>query len=339
MQVLVIGGTGFIGPHVVKRLVEDDHKVAVFHRGETKADLPRAVQSIYGERKDLPAHVDDFNRFAPDVVLDIFPYVEKDALTLMNTFRDTERVVAISSMDVYAAYGRFRRSESGGPETEPFNEDAQLRSMLYPYRAYARDSEDLLYNYDKILVERVVMTDAKLKGTVLRLPVVYGPDDKQHRTFEYVKRMRDGRPAILLDEKKYQWRWSRGYVDNVAAAVALAVVSEQAANRIYNVGEAEALTEAEWVRSIGHAAGWSGEIVAVPGELMPNHMVEDYDYRHDLAADTSRIRQELGYVEPITQEEAVARTVAWEQEHLPEELDTRRFDYAAEDAALAQLQL
>jgi nucleoside-diphosphate-sugar epimerase len=126
-------------------------------------------------------------------------------------------------------------------------------------------------------------------------------------------------------------------VENVAAAIALAVVSEQAANRIYNVGEAEALTEAEWVRSIGHAAGWDGEIVAVPGGLIPKHLVDGYDYRHDLAADTGRIRQELGYVEPVAQEEAVRRTVAWQQEHLPKESDTGRFDYAAEDAALARL--
>lgn len=338
MQILVIGGTGFTGAHVLKRLVEDNHKVAVFHHGETKANLPRAVQNIYGERKNLSAFVDDFKKFAPDVVLDMIPYVEQDALTLMNTFRGiAQRVVAISSMDVYAAYGRFRRSESGEPELEPFNEDAPLRSTLYPYRAYAQNSNDFVYHYDKILVERVMMSDSKIESTILRLPVVYGAGDKQHRTFEHVKRMRDGRPAILLAEEKYQWRWTRGYVENIAAAIALAVVSEQAANRIYNVGEAEALTEAEWVRSIGQAVGWNGEIVAVPKDLMPKHLVEDYDYRHNLAADTSRIREELDYVEPISHEETVERTVAWEQEHLPKELDTEKFNYAAEDAALAQL--
>lgn len=338
MQILVIGGTGFTGAHVLKRLVEGNHKVAVFHRGESNAKLPRAIQNIYGERKNLSALVDDFKKFAPDVVLDMIPYVEQDALTLMNTFRGiAQRVVAISSMDVYAAYGRFRRSESGEPETGPFNEDAPLRSTLYPYRAYAQNPDDFVYHYDKILVERVVMKDAKVKSTILRLPVVYGADDKQHRSFEYVKRMRDGRPAVLLDEEKYHWRWSRGYVENVAAAIALAVVSEQAANRIYNVGEAEALTEAEWVRSIGHAIGWNGEIVAVPKDLMPKHLVEDYDYRHNLAADTSRIREELDYVEPISHEEAVERTVTWEQEHLPKELYTGRFNYTAEDAALVAM--
>ena len=40
MRVLVIGGTGFIGPYVVRRLVAQGHDVAVFHRGRTQADLP-----------------------------------------------------------------------------------------------------------------------------------------------------------------------------------------------------------------------------------------------------------------------------------------------------------
>ena len=40
MKVLVIGGTNFIGPPLVRRLVALGHEVAVFHRGRTQADLP-----------------------------------------------------------------------------------------------------------------------------------------------------------------------------------------------------------------------------------------------------------------------------------------------------------
>lgn len=71
--------------------------------------------------------------------------------------------------------------------------------------------------YDKILVERAVMGDADPVGTILRLPMVYGPGDPQHRLFQYLKRMDDRRPAILMDEGAAGWRWSRGYVENVAA--------------------------------------------------------------------------------------------------------------------------
>ena len=339
MQILVIGGTGFTGMHVLRRLVEGGHNVAVFHRGQTETELPPVVQHIYGQREDLSTFVADFKKFAPDVVLDMIPYVEQDALSLIDTFRNmAKRVVAISSMDVYSAYGRFRRSETGEPEQTPFDEDAPLRSNLYPYRQYAQSSDDPVYNYDKILVERVVMNDSKLPGTVLRLPKVYGFGDNQHRAFEYVKRMDDGRPAILLEERKAHWRWTRGYTENVAAAIVLAVTNEQAANRIYNVGEADALTETEWVQSIARAAGWDGEVVAAPRDILPKHLAEDYDYRHNLAANTSRIRDELCYSEPIAREEALKQTVAWERDNPPKNIDAQKFDYAAEEDALMGLE-
>ncbi len=339
MQVLVIGGTGFTGTHVLRRLVEDGHSVAVFHRGQTENELSIAVQHIYGERGDLSTFIADFEKFVPDVVLDMIPYVEQDAFTLMNTFRGmVKRVVAISSMDVYAAYGRFMRSEDGEPDQTPFDEDAPLRSNLYPYREYAQSSDDLMYNYDKILVERIMMNDSKLPATVLRLPKVYGFGDHQHRTFEYVKRMDDERAAILLEDRKAQWRWTRGYMENVAAAIVLAVTNGQAANRIYNVVEANALTEAEWIRAIGRAAGWNGDVVAMAGDMLPKHLAEDYDYRHNLAADTSRIRKELGYVEPIPREEALQHAVTWERTNAPKNIDAEKFDYQAEGAALMRVE-
>lgn len=40
MRVLVVGGTGFIGPYVVRALVEQGHEVSVFHRGSSEAELP-----------------------------------------------------------------------------------------------------------------------------------------------------------------------------------------------------------------------------------------------------------------------------------------------------------
>jgi nucleoside-diphosphate-sugar epimerase len=174
-----------------------------------------------------------------------------------------------------------------------------------------------------------------LPGTVLRLPAVYGPGDYQHRLFEYVRRMDDGRPAILLGEGMASWRWTHGYVEDVASAIVLAVTDERAAGRVYNVGEADPLSWAEWVREIGRAAGWDGEVVAVPGDRLPEHLDWGLDTEQHWVADTTRIRQELGYREEIPREEALRRTVEWERAHPPRNADPVSFDYAAEDAALA----
>lgn len=334
MKILVIGGTRFIGPRVVRSLSIMGHEIIVFHRGRTEADLPPGVKHIHGWIQNLLGFADDFKDLVPEVVLYMIPIGEQDSQIVVNTFRNiARRLVAISSQDVYRAYGRLRRTEPGLPNPIPLTEEAPLREKLYPYRSETPRKEDdpqqWLDNYEKILAERIIMSDSQLPGTVLRLPMVYGPNDGG-RTFKYLKRMDDGRPVILLDEVEAQWRWSRGYVEDVANAIALAVTDERATGRIYNVAEIEALTEREWVRRIADATGWTGRIVVLP----QGHMKLDEDYTQHLVVDTTRIRQELGYRETVSQAEAIQRTIAWQRAHPPQVVKPSEFDYKAEDTML-----
>lgn len=329
MKVLIIGGTNFIGPYVVRRLAEYGHEVTVFHRGRTKPDLPDEVDRIKGDRRNLASFTEEFKRHAPDVVLDMIPMNERDARTLVEVFRGvTQHIVAISSEDVYRAYDIVRRRHPGPPDPTPLTEDAPLRERLYPY-----DREGV-EEYEKILVEKVVMDTPEPPGTILRLPAVYGPGDYQHRLFPYLKRMDDGRPAILLEKGVASWRWTHGYVEDVAAAIMLAVTDERATGRIYNVGEWDPPTWAEWVRHIGHAAAWNGEILEVPQDSLPNNPMSGLNPDQSWVVDTSRIRR-LGYKESISREEALKRTIAWERQNPPTEIDANGFDYATEDAILA----
>ncbi|MCL4516257.1 MAG: hypothetical protein M1379_11825 [Firmicutes bacterium] len=149
--------------------------------------------------------------------------------------------------------------------------------------------------------------------------------------------MNDQRPAILLDEGFARWRWTRGYVENVAAAIVLAVADEHATGRIYNVGEPETLSMAEWAREVGKAAGWNGEVIVLPKDRLPAHMVMDSGANQDILVDSTRIRKELGYREPVPMDEALRRTIAWERANPPEKIDSRMYDYDAEDAVLAEL--
>ncbi len=305
MRVLVIGASGFVGTPVARRLRELGHEVATFHRG-SGAD-------VRGDRRDLPAFRESFARLEPEVVVDAIAYTERDGAALVATFRGlARRLVVLSSQDVYAAYGRFLGLEAGAPDPAPAAEDAPLRSARYPYRATARGPEDMAYEYDKILVEVAVSGHAELPATVLRLPCVYGPADRQRRVREYLARMDGGERAILLGEAKASWRWTRGYVENVADAIALAATDARAVGRTYNLGEEEASTEAQWTRDIGLAAGWEGEVRV--GEQLPEK-VEPYDFTHDLVADTRRIRGELGYRERVERDEALRVAVGWERTH------------------------
>jgi nucleoside-diphosphate-sugar epimerase len=334
LHVLIIGGTRFIGFATAKRLLELGHTVTLFHRGETGSDLLPEIQHIHGNRKKLKTHRQTFAQLAPDIVVDMMLVTEADAQGLMSTFRGiTRRVIAISSGDVYRAYGRMIGFETGPIEPMPLTEDSPLREKLYPYRGKL----ERLHDYDKIPIESWVMSDPELRGTVLRLPMVYGPHDYQHRLFPYLKRMDDKRPAILLEQPVADWRGCRAYVGHVAEAIALAVTDDRAAGRIFNVAEEPTLTEAEWVRAIGAAAGWNGKVVIVGEGKQPDHSPEEFDAHQHLEMDTIRIRYELGFQEQVDLGDALKETVAWERAHPPEQIDPKQFDYEAEDEVLKEL--
>lgn len=336
MRVLIIGGTSFIGPHVVRSLVSDGHEVTIFHRGEHEPELPGSVRHVHSTFAAFPvlSFPAELVFWKPDVVLHMVAMGERDAEAVVCAFKGVaRRLVVPSSGDVYGVYGVLIGSESEAAESGLLSEESPLRKNLNPYRKMAKGPDDWIYSYEKIQVERVVMSDPELPGTILRLPAVYGPGDGRRGFSAHLKRMDDRRPAILLDENQARWRWSHGYVENIAAAIVLAITDDRASGRIYNVGEGSVPTTAERVRLLAKLVGWTGEIVPLPRASLPPHLRDAYHYSEDLAYDTSRIRIELGYKEVVPVEEGLRRTVAWLRAH-PRAADPAQYDYAAEDAAL-----
>jgi nucleoside-diphosphate-sugar epimerase len=311
MNILFLGGTGFVGAHAVRQLIALGHEVTVAHRGVTEPELPASVEHVHdpglGYGRDirfLNGVIAELLGLSPDVVVDMLPESDVDAETVMQVFRGiAARVVGISSMDVYRAYGVMHHIEPGPPQAVPLTEESELRERYYV------DASGV----EKILAEQVLLGDSALPGTVLRWLMVYGPLDPLHRGFEYLRQMDAGRDEIFLEEVHAARRASRGFTENVALSIVLAVTDESAAARVYNVGEADALSELEWVEAIGEAVGWSGRVVVVPTEDALPHMLQPYEMSQDWVVDTSRIRDELGYAELVPRLEALRRTIEWER--------------------------
>jgi nucleoside-diphosphate-sugar epimerase len=259
----------------------------VYHRGCTQAVLPNHVHQILHPRSVMP--IQKFPKklfeFGPDVVVHTLAMGAADAEGAVRAFAGrTGRLVLLSSGDVYRAYGRFTRFEPGMPEEGLLSEDAPLRTKLFLYRAQAASEEALEYWYEKILAERAVCSDPALPATILRLPKVYGPgsDDDLGTIYRY--------------RHQPNWRWTHGFVENVAAAVSLAATHPSAAGRVYNVGEASTPTIAERLE-------W------MPPSAMEPDLKSPFDFTQNITYDTSRIRTELGYREIISEQEAVHRTL------------------------------
>lgn len=287
MRVLVIGGTGFIGIHIVRQLAGCDHVVAVYHRGQTQAVLPERVQQIIDPHSTMPIQgfPADLFDFGSDVVIHTLAMGAVDAQVCVSAFAGRAgRLVLLSSGDVYRAYGRFTRIEPGLPEQGLLSEDAPLRSVLYPYRAQASSQDALQYWYEKILAERAVLSEPALPGTVLRLPKVYGPEGNEDLA------------TIYRYRNHPDWRWTHGFVENVAAAVVLAATHPSTGNRVYNIGEA-------YTPTIAERLAW------LPHSTIEPDLNSHFDFTQNMAYDTSRIRTELGYREIIAEEEGLLRTL------------------------------
>jgi nucleoside-diphosphate-sugar epimerase len=344
-RVLVVGGTVFVGPSVVRQLAEAGHRVAVFHRGEHEIDLPESVLHIHGDRTNIGDHRTDIAAFAPDTVVDMRAMTEADARSVAGAVRGiARRLVVVSSMDVYRAYGRLHGTEPGPPLAPPFDEGSPLREKLYVYREHTPaaigERPPWLDEYDKILVERVAMSDPGLAGTVIRFPMVHGERDGQRRFYPLWKRMADRRLFILMSEKSAAFRSSRTHVNNAAHAVALAATDDRAAGRIYNVGEPDALPWSEWALLIAKHTTWGGQLVIRPSEEMPPHLRDSRPdvWDHHLVVDTTRIRRELGYREVVPRDEGLRRALAWYAETPPADPNVAgNLDYGAEDAALVTI--
>ena len=378
MRILIIGGNGFIGKPLVRQLNEQEHSVAVFHRGKGKEALPAEVEEIIGDRRELGNYRGAIREFAPEVVIDLILSSGKQAEKLIETVRGIgfregnhrlksglPRIVAISSMDVYRACGVLHGSEPGPLEPLPLTEESPLRKTTQTYPMERLQQLQNVFgwiddSYDKVAVERAIgsasdvaecQSEAEagryrsrfgkggISATILRLPMVYGPGDHLRRLFPIVKRIEDRRPAILYSEAVAAWRSPRGYVENVAAAIALAATSSQAAGRIYNVAEQKSFSELEWAQKIADRMDWQGRFVILPRERTPENLLTPGNFAQHWVASSERIRRELGYEELVKTDEAIRRTIEWERRISPLETSLSTLDYAAEDSALAKLRL
>src|SRR5271156_4900223 len=329
MRILLIGGNGFIGRFAVAALKQQGHALAIFHRGTTAALA--GVDEIRGDRNQLNASAQELKRLAPDVVIDLVLSSGPQAEELMNVFRGaTGRVVMLSSMDVYRAIAVSQGTDTGPLQEVPLTEESELRRGLHPYppeqlKGLRKIFSWVTDDYDKIPAERAVMNDPELPGTVLRLPMVYGPGDPLHRFGPVVKRIVDGRRQIIFPQNLAGWRSARGYVENVAAAIALAATDDRATGRIYNICEEPPFSELEWARKIAYEMQWGGEFVVLPVERTPPHLLRPGNAAQHWSASSARIRHELGYQEPVETAEAMRQTIRSEMEN-PLAVE---FDYAA----------
>ena len=196
LRILILGGTGFIGPFQVRYALSRGHKVTVFNRGLTHpGELPDGVEQLIGDRN---GQLDALKGRQWDVVIDnptTLPKWVRDAAQILKG--NVDRYVFISTLSVYA-----EPSWPGMDESGPLAQYEGPDPMKWTVEAL-RNSTQALYAPLKVLSEKETQKWFPGKSLIIRPGLIVGPGDESDRfTYWPVRVARGGEVLAPGDPKK-----------------------------------------------------------------------------------------------------------------------------------------
>jgi UDP-glucose 4-epimerase len=300
-SVLVTGGAGFIGLHVVPMLVERGYEVRILDN-MSRGDRDRVAELVSGGHIEVVEQDIRYGAAVHQAMRGCDAVVHLAAVSINKSLADPYESIDVNlvgSHNVFAAAADhqarvvFASSASvyGDPHKIPMHEDDPL-NPLTPYCISKRAGEDLLAFYQR---------QRGLSWIALRFFNVYGEGQKVTAYYtsvinHFVARLQNGEPPII--DGKGEQSMDFIHVQDVARATVLALQSD-AANLPINVGTGIDTSVAQLARIL---------IDAVGIDVAPRFNARDVLVSRR-AADTARAKEVLGFEPSITVEEGMTNLV------------------------------
>jgi UDP-glucuronate 4-epimerase len=309
MRILVTGGAGFIGSHLVEKLLGDGHAVAVlddfndFYDPEIKREnLAHVSKAVAIHRVDLRENAavrDLFHREKFDAIAHLaaragvrpsilHPHLYYDTnvngtLHLLEAARLTgvQRFIFASSSSVY-----------GVSKSVPFSEDLHLTQTISPYAATKIAGEFLCSTFSHLYQMRIV---------ALRYFTVYGPRQRPDLAIHhFTRRIHAGQPIEQFGDGTTRRDYT--YIDDIIQGTMAALTYDGPLFDIFNLGESETIQLKDLIEKIETALSKKAKINRLPEQ--PGDVPVT-------CADISKARKLLGY-DPTTKfEDGLPRFVDW----------------------------
>ena len=179
MNILILGGTQFVGRHIVEAFLDSGHKVTVLTRGESKDELPETVERLHGDRNEGAAGLTALEGRAWDACVDVSGYTPRQVRASVEGLKGrVGRYVFVSTVSTYAE-----------PERHPVREDDPLSP---PAAEDVTEVSGDTYGPLKVTCENIVHEVYGEHSTVLRPQIVAGPFDHTARYPYWVDRAARG---------------------------------------------------------------------------------------------------------------------------------------------------
>ena len=243
MRILVIGGTGPTGPHIVNGLVARGHRVTVLHTGRHEVATlppPALVPHIHADPFDRMSFANAIAGLSFDIVFAMYGRLR---MIVDEVVGRTSRLFSIGGVPVYPGFSdddiRYPPGmRLGSRETDAFSPLGEVRGITPTELATRGGRSDKVA---RIIQSEALVFDRHPQATHFRYPYIYGPNQLVPREWSVVKRVLDRRRILILADGGRSVD-TVAYVENVAHAVLLAVDHiDVSAGTVYNVGDDELL--------------------------------------------------------------------------------------------------
>jgi len=310
MNFLVTGGAGFIGSHLVERLLQEGHRVicldnfddfydpALKRRNLTDARKDSRFRLVEGDLRDEGILKRIFGEEKVEIVAHmaaragVRPSIEQPLLYADVNIRGTlslleeckkykiRRLVFASSSSVY-----------GNNPKVPFAEDDPVDNPISPYAATKKAAELICHTYHHLYGMDIAC---------LRYFTVYGPRQRPEMAIHQFSRLiHRGKKVSLFGDGSSRRDYT--YIDDAIDGTMGALFREHG-YEIYNIGESQTTTLSELVQWIEEQMGKRAQVEYLPAQ--PGDVERTY-------ADIRKARERLGYQPKINMREGISRFVRW----------------------------
>jgi nucleoside-diphosphate-sugar epimerase len=299
MDVLILGGTRFLGLHLTEALLQGNQKVILFNRGTSRNQFPfyEDVEWLIGDRHDEELFRSIFSNRYFDVVIDTSAYFPEDVELVVEIFRDRiGKYIFTSSMAV--------------AHTKEYDERLILP---IPNRRLFDTIAHHTYAYNKSLIEEYLVEQFDKTGfpfVSLRPTEINGPGEI--REWYYIDRIKNGRQKILIPgsgENLFQ----SGYVDDIVQAYLLAIVKENAIGECYNLAGDEIVSLNDYIKLVAEELGERVKTVNIPyhffRQLVPTKYFFPFCHKHSFTIDLSKTKNELGFQPEVSIKDGIRKSI------------------------------
>ncbi len=309
MRILVTGGAGFVGSHLVEKLLAAEHKVAILDDFNDFYDPQIKHANIAAIAKDVAVHHVDLRDSAS--VRNLFHAEKFEAIAHLaaragvrpsiqhpQLYYDTNVNGTLHLLDAACVTGikRFIFASSssvyGISKTVPFSEDQHLTQTLSPYAATKIAGEFLCSTYSHLYQMRTV---------ALRYFTVYGPRQRPDLAIhQFTRRIYDGQPIDQFGDGTTRRDYT--YIDDVIQGTIAALNYDGPLFDIFNLGESETIQLKDLIAAIENTLGKKAKINRLPEQ--PGDMPLT-------CADISKARKFLGYNPTTRLSDGLPRFMEW----------------------------